>query len=205
MTVDKYFEHLLEQNSIVNAQRQAYDNVRCYILNTLVDIFFLFCKYNQKNWQLPQSGRASQDEMNLTLKLNKSTSENDFKSNLHRLNKYSSILVNNLSALRVKSLNKSPLNLAQMIYKLKTIKNYIEVFVSVTHKPVVVVSHEFALASHVAHLTSFYCKLDYMNKVIDFFEKTSEKNLNLFFLKNYYFNLKRTGVNSMDTGNSIAT
>ena len=134
MTVEKHFEQLLDQNTItIDTDRKTYENTRCYILNSLVDIFFSLCKYNQKNWKIPQVAADANDEMNFTLTLDtKSSRSNNFKLNLHRLNKYSSILVINLLAVRSKSLAKSQLNIGEMIYKLKTIKSYVEVFVTVS-------------------------------------------------------------------------
>ena len=78
MTVEKHFEQLLDQNTItIDTDRKTYENTRCYILNSLVDIFFSLCKYNQKNWKIPQVATDANDGMNFTLTLDTKSSRSN--------------------------------------------------------------------------------------------------------------------------------
>jgi len=196
MIVEKHF------NSYINYSNSLEKNsIRCYFINSLIEIFYILCKSN-KRWNLPYfinesttTTTANQSEpSSLILIINNKANEetlNDYRLCLKRLNQYSSLLINSLSSIRIKSYQEQTTismcnnSLNTLIYKLKVIKSCIE--------PICITTSSFSLtdnkiASNLANMSSYYYKISYLNTFIDLFKRTIDKNLSLYFLKQYYNN-----------------
>lgn len=187
--IEKHFLQVQEQDKSEpeTDANEDLNNIRCYMLNSLVEIFHVLCKSNHLNWRLPQQQQQQVDRTDLNenlliLNLNPlKKSGKDVNQNLRRLAQYSSLLINSLTTLRIKSsATKSEDTLGQLIYKLKSIKSFIEPFTVMSDLKANETVRSLAMSS------SFYCQLSFLNQAIDFFKKTYDKNLNLFFLKQYY-------------------
>ena len=111
---------------------------------------------------------------------------NDYRLNIKRLNQYSSLLINSLSSIWIKSdqMNQS---LNNLIYKLKVIKSCIEpIHLTLISFNTTAKLMENKLASSLANTSGYYYKINYLNSFVDLFKRTIDKNLSLFFLKQYY-------------------
>lgn len=186
--IEKHYLQLknTESNTLV-------ETTRCYMLNALIDVFHILCRSNQHNWGLCDNSNTEDQLNDNILILTLSTTERDhrlidYKQNLKRLSQYASLLVNNLSAIRLRAATKTGhADLTEVIYKLKTIRSYIEPFVVMSEGQATDdTNDEISLAKNLAACSSFYYKIDFLNRIIEFVKKSYEKNLNMFFLKQYY-------------------
>ena len=183
--VEKY--HLEEEEDVSS-------NTRCYMLNCLVEIFYLLTRSNKSNWRLPavSSGLDMADNCELILTLDgPEAGLADYGFNLKRLNQYCSLLINSLSPVRVKSFGKPSNTLSDLIFKLKTVKAFMEPYSIILSQTKPELNNQQVIANNMANMSSFYVQLNSLNGLIDLFKKSLDKNLNLFFLKQYYLGLDR--------------
>ncbi len=186
--IEKHYAQLLA-DPLTNNQL---DTARCFMLNALIDIFFILVKSNQANWRLPETTPLSnaRNENLLILTFSTSRSPTDYTQNLKRLTQYVSLLLSNLSVVSLRSplLSKTVTSLNQALYKLIFIKDCIEPYSYMYDSPTTLLtSHSDLNAANLASVSSFYYKLDFLNRLIDHFKKTYEKNMNLYLLKQHYY------------------
>jgi len=190
--IEKHYLHL----STDPANNNDLSTARCFMLNALIDVFYRLVKSNHANWRLPvtaPTNPTTDDDNLLVLALSPTTqSPTDFTQNLKRLAQFTSLLLNNLSAVRLRS--SAPIrpaaSLSQTLQKLSQIKGYLEPYTLTLDTPT---PAETCLlnqtAADLALVSCFYHKLAFLNRLIDHFKKTYEKYMNLYFLKqHYYFN-----------------
>ncbi len=205
--VEEHFNELIAKKD----ESTTLNSIRCYILNSLTEIFYILCKTN-KNWNLPYFTNDPYAE-SIILTLNKKDEEfilNDYCLCLKRLNQYVCLFLNSLSSIRIKSQSETNLpamnsnTITNLIYKLKIIKSCIEPIIltrsstNLTNQKASFTENN-KLATSLANMSGYYFKINYLNSFIDLFRRTIDKNLNLYFLKQYHTYLIGADTSS-DTG-----
>ena len=161
------------------------NGVRCHMLNSLTDIFFVICKLN-KNWTLPCLNLKRDIENDHFMIKNR-----DFELNALRLNKYTSFLLNNLLKTKLKPSIQSNQSYFIQIEKLKSIKTFIEpIVIHVSCLNASTIMSDSLIKNILAKdLSEHSYKINFLNNLIDLFRINIERNLNLFFLKHHFNNV----------------
>jgi hypothetical protein len=213
-----WFEFLIDDSNLEIAEDQhqqledeeeeenmkLLNSSRCFMVNSIGDIFYSLCKLNKK-WGLPLVNKT----------ISKSSEKNTSyccSDNLIRMNKLTSLLINNLVITKYRpSINKNQ-SYFLLLEKLKSIRTFIEQLVlamTSQNKSLIKSSKSKTngfidkLATDLAIRSSYYFKITFLNNLIDSFQTSIDKNINLFFFKQFFLTIVRKPTQGMPNPHSI--
>ena len=175
------------ENEVEDENIKLLNSSRVFMINSIGDTLYSLCKLNT-NWGLPLMNKTITES-------SEKTSSCCFSDNLIRMNKLTSLLINNLVITKYRPSININQSYFLLLEKLKSIRTFIEQIVQAMTTPDKSLTKSNKnknnvliekLATDLAIRSSYYYKITFLNNLIDSFQTNIDKNINLFFFRQFF-------------------